>query len=111
MPRVTAGRTSSDDDQSALLPESSRGQSRIKSYGSVGPDVAEETEAHEPRRDDEQEQYAGMPEMRKKMVYIFPALAIGVFLAAADQTIVISSYGTIGSQLGALDKTTWIATA
>lgn len=45
------------------------------------------------------------------MPYIFPALSIGVFLAAADQTIIVSSYGRIGSDLHALDRTGWIATA
>lgn len=57
------------------------------------------------------EQYAGLPELRKKMPYIFPALSIGVFLAAADQTIIVSSYGRIGSDLDALERTGWIATA
>ncbi|KAK6437056.1 hypothetical protein LTR95_006754 [Oleoguttula sp. CCFEE 5521] len=53
----------------------------------------------------------GMPEVRKRMKYIFPALAIGVFLSAADQTIIVSSYGKIGSELHALNLTSWIATA
>ncbi|KAI9725484.1 MAG: hypothetical protein M1828_003155 [Chrysothrix sp. TS-e1954] len=56
-------------------------------------------------------QFEGMPDVKSKMPYIFPALAIGVFLAAADQTIIVSSYGTIGSDLGALNKTSWIGTA
>lgn len=34
-----------------------------------------------------------------------------IFLAAADQTIIVSSYGRIGSDLGALNNTSWIATA
>ena len=46
-----------------------------------------------------------------KAYYLLPALAIGVFLGAADQTIVISSYGQIGTELNALDKTPWLATA
>lgn len=45
------------------------------------------------------------------MKYIMPALAIGVFLTAADQTIIVSSYGKIGSELNALQSTSWIATA
>ncbi|KAK6429543.1 hypothetical protein LTR95_014309 [Oleoguttula sp. CCFEE 5521] len=53
----------------------------------------------------------GMPEVRKRMKFIFPALAIGVFLSAADQTIIVSSYGKIGSELHALNLTSWIATA
>ncbi|KAF2868000.1 major facilitator superfamily domain-containing protein [Massariosphaeria phaeospora] len=54
--------------------------------------------------------HQGMPEVKKRMKYIFPALAIGVFLAAADQTLVVSTYGTIGTDLHALNSTSWIAT-
>lgn len=56
-------------------------------------------------------QFEGIPEVRKKLYYIFPAVAIGVFLAAADQTIIVSSYGKIGSELDGLNKTSWIANA
>lgn len=45
------------------------------------------------------------------MKYIFPALTVGVLLSAADQTIIVSSYGQIGSELHALNSTSWIATA
>lgn len=38
-------------------------------------------------------------------------LAIGIFLAAMDGTIVASSYASIGSELKALNSTSWIATA
>lgn len=80
-------------------------------------------------RDSRLKQYEGMPELRKQMPYLFPALCVGVrstkrtgtsttayitvkvFLAAADQTIIVSSYGRIGSDLHALNKTSWIATA
>jgi hypothetical protein len=55
--------------------------------------------------------HQGMPEVKKRMKYIFPAIAIGVFLAAADQTLVVSTYGTIGTELHALNNTSWIATA
>jgi hypothetical protein len=55
--------------------------------------------------------YEGMPDVKKRMVYIMPALGIGVLLAAADQTIIVSSYGRIGSDLNALSATSWIATA
>lgn len=47
---------------------------------------------------------------RKRLYHVFPALAIGSFLAAADQTIVVSSHSKIGTELGALDKTSWLAT-
>ncbi|KAF2402803.1 MFS multidrug transporter [Trichodelitschia bisporula] len=55
--------------------------------------------------------YEGIPEMKKQMPYILPAIGIGVFLAAADQTIIVSSAARIGSDLNALSKTSWIATA
>ncbi|KAK0664513.1 MFS general substrate transporter [Cercophora samala] len=47
-------------------------------------------------------------EIRSRLKFIFPALAIG---ATGDQTIIISSYGRIGSDLNELDKTAWLATA
>ena len=56
-------------------------------------------------------QYEGLPEVKKQLKYILPALSIGIFLAAADQTIIVSSYGNIGSELNALNSTSWIATA
>ncbi|KAK5049437.1 hypothetical protein LTR84_004366 [Exophiala bonariae] len=46
-----------------------------------------------------------------QMRYIVPAVSLGVFLAAADQTIIVSSYGRIGSDLSALNLTPWIASA
>ncbi|KAK4245023.1 MFS general substrate transporter [Corynascus novoguineensis] len=49
--------------------------------------------------------------IRSRLKFIFPALAIGIFLAAGDQTIIVSSYGRIGSDLGELDKSAWLATA
>lgn len=58
-----------------------------------------------------QKQYEGLPEVKKQLPIIFPAVAIGVFLSAADQTIIVSSYGQIGSDLNALNLTSWIATA
>ena len=55
-------------------------------------------------------QYEGIPEVKSRMKYMFPALSVGVFLAAADQTLIVSSYGKIGTELDALNKTSWIAT-
>ncbi|KAG7010080.1 hypothetical protein G7Y79_00001g003520 [Physcia stellaris] len=57
------------------------------------------------------EQYQGLPEVKKQLRYIIPAVAIGIFLAAGDQTIIVSTYGVIGSDLQALNKTSWIATS
>ena len=57
------------------------------------------------------QQFEGMAEAQRRLKYTLPAMSIGIFLAAADQTIVASSYGTIGSDLRALNNTSWIATA
>ncbi|KAI5202499.1 hypothetical protein AUEXF2481DRAFT_8843 [Aureobasidium subglaciale EXF-2481] len=79
--------------------------------------IAEEEEAdgetleRQTSLEERQKQYEGQPEMRKKMKVIFPALTIGVLLSAADQTIIVSSYGKIGSELKALNNVSWIATA
>ncbi|KAH9826882.1 MFS general substrate transporter [Teratosphaeria destructans] len=61
--------------------------------------------------DERSKQYAGNPEALKRLLIVSPALAIGVFLSAADQTIIMSSYGRIGSDLQALNLTSWIATS
>lgn len=47
----------------------------------------------------------------RRLMRTMPALVIGIFLASADQTIVVSSYGKIGSELKALSQTSWIATS
>ncbi len=56
-------------------------------------------------------QFAGDPEVTKQLKFILPAVSVGVFLSAADQTIIASSYGKIGSDLQALNLTSWIATS
>ncbi|KAF9473933.1 member of the major facilitator superfamily, partial [Pholiota conissans] len=38
-------------------------------------------------------------------------MAVGIFLTAMDQTIIVSSYASIGSELNQLQNTSWIATA
>ena len=50
-------------------------------------------------------------ELRRRVIWISPALGIGLFLSAVDLTIVASAYGEIGSDLNALNNTSWIATA
>ena len=57
------------------------------------------------------QQFEGMPDVKRKLKYILPAVGIGIFLAAADQTIIVSCYGKIGSDLEALNKSSWIATS
>ncbi|KAI0118890.1 major facilitator superfamily [Nemania sp. FL0031] len=46
-----------------------------------------------------------------KMAALLPALAIGIFLVALDQTLTVATYGKIGSDLQALNSTSWIATS
>ena len=50
-------------------------------------------------------------DQRQRVMWALPALAIGIFLSAADQIIVVSTYGKIGSELQALSSASWIATA
>lgn len=47
---------------------------------------------------------------RRRLMWAMPSLVLGVFLSAADQTIVVSTYGKIGSELQALSTSSWIAT-
>ncbi|KAK6079238.1 major facilitator superfamily transporter [Seiridium cupressi] len=51
------------------------------------------------------------PKIKVNMASLLPALAIGIFLVAMDQTLVIATYGKIGSDLKALNNTSWIATS
>lgn len=56
-------------------------------------------------------QFQGSADAARQMRYIVPAVSVGVFLVAIDQTIIVSSYGRIGSDLAALNLTPWIASA
>ena len=42
---------------------------------------------------------------------VLAILASGIILAAADNTIVVASYGRIGSEFNELNRTSWISTA
>ncbi|KAF8475684.1 putative MFS multidrug transporter [Kalaharituber pfeilii] len=42
---------------------------------------------------------------------VIPAMAIGIFMSAMDNTIVVASYGRIGTELNELNRTSWISTA
>ncbi|MCJ1373392.1 hypothetical protein MMC20_004620 [Loxospora ochrophaea] len=78
--------------------------------GSSKPGNDQESQSQDDQGD-RKGQYQGMPEIKKKLKYILPAMSIGIFLAAADQTIIVSSYGIIGSDLKALNNTSWVATS
>lgn len=72
----------------------------------AGPDEESQEEG-----DQNEPLYEGMPDVKAKLKWIVPTVGIGIFLAAADQTIVVASYGKIGSDLNSLSNTSWIATA
>ncbi|KAK7422866.1 hypothetical protein QQZ08_009315 [Neonectria magnoliae] len=51
------------------------------------------------------------PAMAKKMHLLFPAVGLGVYMVAVDQLLTVATYAKIGSELNALNSTSWIATA
>ncbi|RVX72191.1 hypothetical protein B0A52_04395 [Exophiala mesophila] len=93
-------------------PDSSRAQGNITASPEEAGDVESNNLARTQSVDSNRAaQYQGNAEVQKQLKYIVPAVSIGVFLAAADQTIIVSSYGRIGSELDALNLTSWIATS
>ncbi|KAJ5582671.1 hypothetical protein N7535_001291 [Penicillium sp. DV-2018c] len=67
-------------------------------------------ESGEPAEIEEQSKQP-FPDAQKQLKYIVPAISLGIFMSAVDQTIVMASYGQIGSDLKALNLTSWIATS
>lgn len=51
------------------------------------------------------------PKPTHKLHLLLPALAIGIFLSALDQTLIVATYARISSDLQALNRTSWISTA
>ncbi|KKP04051.1 hypothetical protein THAR02_03843 [Trichoderma harzianum] len=49
--------------------------------------------------------------MADKMHILLPAIGVGVYLVAVDQLLAVATYARIGSELNALNNTSWIATA
>ncbi|KAF2109163.1 major facilitator superfamily domain-containing protein [Lophiotrema nucula] len=126
-PNSTSSRQSAPTEASPLLPKPDQQSAHpVDPSTGIAPEGADPHEDPEDERDPEGEdggdierqvsngdttKQKGLPEVKERMVYIFPAIAIGVFLAAADQTLVVSTYGTIGTELKALNLTSWIATS
>ncbi|KAJ7432030.1 MFS general substrate transporter [Mycena galericulata] len=81
------------DETSGLLAE----QNDSANYTNVTP------------RDAEAEADSRKPQVSLPTILL--PMAIGIFLCAMDQTIVVSSYAAIGSELNQLQNTSWIATA
>lgn len=100
------------DPGAGLAPEGPQART-IDDYGTSAPDDEPAEPDGDPLERQESvqgrsKQYEGIPEMRKQLKFIVPAVAIGVFLGSADQTIVVSSYGIIGTDLDALNLTSWV---
>ncbi|KAH6687168.1 multidrug resistance protein fnx1 [Plectosphaerella plurivora] len=47
----------------------------------------------------------------QKMHLLLPAIGIGIFLCAVDQLLTVATYAKIGSELKALNNTSWLATS
>ena len=45
------------------------------------------------------------------MLVILPAVGIGLYLAALDQTVTMASFAKMGSELGALSSASWVTTS
>ena len=103
------------DETSPLLQDATRNQDGTTTSGEA--DLTAGT-SQGPKNDEERReqgsgngQHEGMPEVKARLKYIVPAFGIGIFLAAADSTLIASCYGKIGSDLKALNKASWISTA
>ena len=101
-----ASKNADNSIQTSVLDVQANGDQPIKRT-----EPREDEEEGQLEDEDRKAQMEGMPEVRKRMKYILPAMAIGIFLSAVDLTIIVSSYGKIGSDLKALNNTSWIATA
>lgn len=89
-------------EQPSAIEVNGRQEEDSKSHGDEESQSGSRDRAH---------QYEGMPDVKAKLRYIVPAVGIGIFLSAADQTIIVSCYGKIGSDLKSLENASWIATA
>ena len=57
------------------------------------------------------EEAGSAPKAQHNMRVLLPALAIGIFLSALDQTLIVATYARISSDLQALNRTSWISAA
>ncbi|KAH6719868.1 major facilitator superfamily domain-containing protein [Leptodontidium sp. MPI-SDFR-AT-0119] len=114
-----SSKSNSNNNGKAIDSYSSDEITASESYNSIGDEngsilkggdenvVDEET--GEIEEEDDNPLFEGNPDVNMRL--LFPAVALGILLSAADQTIIVSSYGKIGSDLQALNNTSWIATA
>lgn len=118
---VDENKTSKKNDQPisrcfaepSSLPKDKHHHHSRKTYGTINQDEAQPSDSIRTKAQTEylNETTPIDPAVYRGVIHAMPALAIGIFLASADQTIVVSSYGRIGSELRALNQTSWIATS
>ncbi|ESK86086.1 mfs multidrug transporter [Moniliophthora roreri MCA 2997] len=89
------------DERSPLLTK----HSDVQNHGSI---TSSENLDREAERQENGE--AGRIIKSPNLLLVVAPMSIGIFLAAMDQTIVLASYASIGSELKQLQKTSWIAT-
>jgi hypothetical protein len=110
-PLLAKDTSSSTTSSSATPPNGTSDASDASaSNGSAHPNESGDEETGDPE-EPHNPIFVGLPDVAARLHILAPAVAIGVFLAAADQTIIVSTYGRIGSELNALSSTSWIATA
>ncbi|KAL3494914.1 major facilitator superfamily domain-containing protein [Aspergillus germanicus] len=98
-------------ETSSLLGPQSNGHTSYSSTAGGGGAQPDPALAEQGRTGEEVDAGKDSSQRALNVRYIFPAISIGVFLSAADQTIIVASYGKIGSDLKALNLTSWIATS
>ena len=104
------------NEQSARVQTSSDDDHTSTNYGTTNTspsnDILKDSPDEETQQEDRNEPlYEGLPEVKAKLKWIVPSISIGIFLAAADQTIIVASSAKIGSDLNSLSNTSWIAAA
>ncbi|PWY91233.1 MFS general substrate transporter [Aspergillus heteromorphus CBS 117.55] len=86
-------------------------QSNGSTTGAIPNLGQQDVESAQQTPESQEDQDKDISSTQNNLKYILPAISIGIFLSAADQTIIMASYGQIGSDLEALNLTSWIATS
>lgn len=92
----------SDQEEPLLRPGANASQASydaIPSNNNAAPSAGEQAEC------------LGQGKSRAEILKLLLPVAVGIFLAALDSTVVVSTYASIGSDFNQLQNTSWIATA
>lgn len=104
---------SETDERRPLLQDDTdeqAGQTKKSTYASVTVVQADEPVSASNVSAIENGQAQAEEDGNARMAKLIVPLGLGVFLAAMDQTIVASSYASIGNELKELQRTSWVAT-